>query len=71
MKVKSDISELAETTLSSLRAIRDGTPSNLDDAVTDLEFFVAIALRVMAGANPSKVYDAARLVTIQIFTSKK
>lgn len=71
MKTRSDVSDLAEITLASLATLRNSAPENCGDAITTLEFFVAVALRVMSASKPGKVRDAARTVAIQVMLPKQ
>jgi hypothetical protein len=67
------IKEVAVQDLATLRAFVDAAlphldpqyAATLDEAMTSVETFAAVALRVFAKANHSKIKDAMMLVEIQ------
>lgn len=67
IRAKTDVTEMRNGAISSMEILRDliptMTPAQID-ALAEVETFVAIALRVLAKTNPSKVRDEARTVHI-------
>lgn len=67
IRAKTDVTEMRNGAISSMEILRDllptMTPAQID-ALAEIETFVAIALRVLAKTNPSKVRDEARTVHI-------
>lgn len=72
-----NILEMAGDIVEALSTIRTALPAaeQESEAMATLETFVAVALRVIAKTNPSKVRDVARAVEIQAlippFTQEK
>jgi len=62
-----NVLEMAEDITQALATVRDALPESerSGDAMATLETFTAVALRLIAKSNPSKVRDIARLVEIQ------
>lgn len=59
--IAADLIEALATVRAELKPV-DGTPA--DDAFAHVETFCAVALRVFAKTNPSKIRDEARTVEI-------
>lgn len=57
------INAMKEQVLIDLQAVRESNPP--EEAMASLETFVAIALRVFAKTNSSKLKDVMRIVEIQ------
>ncbi len=68
-RAATDITSIETDLVAALRVIRealqpvDGTPQ--DDALTHVESFCSVALRVMKKTNPSKIRDCARTEEIK------
>jgi hypothetical protein len=60
-----DVDGIAQDVGADLDAIRASLPPELMPAINAVETFAAVALRVMAKTNPSKIRDAARTVEIK------
>lgn len=68
MRARTAVAEIQEDVLRSLNVIRSHLHPDLDgveEALAELETFIAVALRVMRNSNPSKVRDAAMLEEIK------
>jgi hypothetical protein len=59
------INAMKEQVLADLQAVRAVTPQTTEEALVSLETFVAIALRVFAKTNASKIKEAMQIVEIQ------
>jgi len=57
--------ELNRDVEAALMELRDHVPSELADHVHALESYIAVAQRVLAKTNPSKIRDAATVAWIQ------
>ncbi len=68
-RARTDIAEIERDLTAALRVVRDalqpvdGAPE--DTALCEVETFCAVAVRLMAKSNPSKVRDIARVVEIK------
>lgn len=68
-RARTDVAEITADLAAALRVLRDalqpvdGTPA--DEALCEVETFCAVAVRLMAKSNPSKVRDVARVVEIK------
>lgn len=67
MKQTADIEQIARDLQEALARLREHVlpaPEGVEDALAEVETFCAIALRVMARTNPSKLRAAAMTVEI-------
>lgn len=66
MRARTNTTEMRELVMRDLSTLRQHMPTDgpADSAMTGLETFVAVALRVLAKTNPSKVASEARTVEI-------
>lgn len=62
-----NVLEMANDIVEALSTVRAALPpaEQTGDAMATLETFTAVALRIIAKTNPSKVRDVARAVEIQ------
>jgi hypothetical protein len=58
-RAKSDVQQITADLVSALRDIRRHVPTESEESLAHVETFCAIALRIMAKTNPSKLRDAA------------
>lgn len=67
MRAKTNIVEIAADLVRDLAVVRQALTdqANSSDAWATVETFCAVALRVMAKTNPSKIREAAMTVEIQ------
>jgi hypothetical protein len=59
MRAKSDVGEITADLVAAIQDIRQYIPPEGEDSLAQIETFCAIALRVFAKTNPSKLRDAA------------
>lgn len=68
MRARTIVSEIEADVIRSLNVIRGHLHPDLDgveEALAEVETFIAVALRVMRNSNPSKVRDAAMVEEIK------
>ena len=63
--MKARIDEMKADLIAALAAVRDRLDPDLEGEWAQIETFCAIALRVMAKTNPSKLRDAAMIEEIK------
>lgn len=63
--MRSNIDAMKADLLAALTAVRDRLDPDLEDEWAQIETFCAIALRVFAKTNPSKLRDAAMIEEIK------
>lgn len=71
MRAKTDITQISNDLLDAWEKVKAHAPAELEDQVAEIETFMAIALRVIAKSNPSKVRDVAMTVEIQYLMKKQ
>ena len=59
MRAKSDVKQITTDLVAAIADIRRHIPAESEESLAHVETFCAIALRVMAKTNPSKLRDAA------------
>lgn len=59
MRAKSDVKQITADLVAAIQDIRRHIPIESEESLAHVETFCAIALRVMAKTNPSKLRDAA------------
>lgn len=64
-RARTDISEISRDLVASIEHFRPHCVAIYEDRWATIETFVAVALRVMARTNPSKIRDAAMVEEIK------
>ena len=63
-RARTDTSEIAADIIAAVNRLRPVALQTDESAWAEVETFIAIALKVFAKTNPSKLRDAARIVEI-------
>jgi hypothetical protein len=63
-RARTDVSEIAADIVAAVNRLRPVASQADESAWAEVETFIAIALKVFAKTNPSKLRDAARTVEI-------
>lgn len=71
MRARTDISQISLDVTTAWYTLKANLPIELEDQMAEVETFIAIALRVMAKTNPSKIRDVAMTVNIQYLMKKQ
>ena len=73
MRARTNVNEISRHLIADLDTLRPHVicQAELLDAWAGIETFAAVALRVMAKTNPSKVRDEARTVEMQVLLESK
>ena len=64
-RARTDTAVIATNIVAAVERLRPVAAAHDQDAWAEIETFIAVALRVMAKTNPSKVRDAAMTIEIQ------
>ena len=74
-RARTDVSKINEDLKRDLATLRNHIAATGNDkvraALVELETFAAVAIRVMAKTNPSKIHDEARAVEIAHYMKEK